>query len=270
MQGQIGLLDFPLIALFRGKQGILDQLLGNGGTALCGGRSQVEHKGAHNTLQVHTVMGIETGVFHCDKSIAKHLGHRGQRYQHPVFCSFVFSNQITVAIINERGLCLGIHCYQVQFGSRIHITLGNSGQCAQSGHTGKHHNHDQHPDRVQQHTDDKIRFPGFRAENTAGFRFVFRLLVIILVVLLVIPRPGRFLFISLVVVGLFSVVGFLVFIISGLFGIILRFVHRLVIRIRIPVFGELRFVAFIGRIFFEFFEVIFFPFLLTEHSNPPV
>ena len=262
LQGKVSLLDFPLIALFRRKQGVFDQLLCNGGTALCGGRGQVEYQRTHNPLQVHTVVGIEAGVLHRDKGIAKHFWHGRQRHQYPVFGSFVFCNQIIIAIIDKRSLCLRIQRHQVQLRRRIHIALGDTRQSAQSGHTGKHNNHNQYPDRVQQHTDDKIRFPGLRAENAAGFRFLLRVILIIVIIL----RPGSFLFIRFLTVDFFPViVRFLVLLIAGFFGII-----RFVIPVLITVLRKTGIISFIGRITFEFFEVVFFPFLLTEHSYPPV
>ena len=256
LQGQVGFLDLSLIALFRRKQGVFDQLLGNGGSALGSGGSQVGNKRADNTLQVHTAVGIEAGILHSDKRVAEHLRHGVQGHQHAVFRSFVFRDQVAVGIIDKGGLRLGVHCHQVQLGSRVHIALGDSRQRAETGHTGQHQDHKQHTDRIQQNADNKVRFPGFGPEYRAGLRLVFRFLVVI-------SAPGSFFLVR------FSlIISFLIFIISGFLRIV-RFVRGIIFRFRVFIFRKKRLIAFFRRKLFVFLKV-FFVFLLSEHLSPPV
>ena len=113
LHSQISFLDFSLIALFRGEQRVFDQLLGNGRTALGAGGRQVGHKGTHNTLDVYAVMGIEPCILHGDKRLLKVRRHGRKADADTIFRALVFRNQITVRIINKRGLCLIIQGRQV-------------------------------------------------------------------------------------------------------------------------------------------------------------
>ena len=99
LQGQVCLLDFPLVALFGGKQRVLDQLLGNRRTALGAGSRQVCDKRAGNPLDVHTVMGIKPRVLHSDKRVAQALRNRVQRHNFPVFGTTVGRQEILVPVI---------------------------------------------------------------------------------------------------------------------------------------------------------------------------
>ena len=183
LQRQVSLLDFPLVALFRRKQRVFDQLLGDCGTALCPGRSQVGNKGADDTLQVYAAVGIETRILHRDERVAQPLWHGAQGNQHAVFRAFVFGNQIIIGIIDKGCLRLAVQGNQIQFRRRIDIALGDPRQGAESGHSGQRRKHGQDPDRIQQHADNKVRFPGFRPENAPRFRFLLRFFFIFIIVI---------------------------------------------------------------------------------------
>ena len=183
LQRQVSLLDFPLVALFRRKQRVFDQLLGDCGTALCTGRSQVGNKGTDDALQVYAAVGIETCILHRDERVAQPLRHGAQGNQHTVFRAFVFGDQVVVGIINKGGLCLTVQGNQVQLRRRINIALGDPRQGTEPGHAGQGRKHGQDPDRIQQHADNKVRFPGFRPENTPRFRFFLRFFNIFIIVI---------------------------------------------------------------------------------------
>ena len=101
LQGQVRFLDLPLVALLRRKQRVLDQLLGNRGTALGAGCGQVGNKRAGNPLDVHAVMGIEPRVLHRDKRVAQALRHSIQRDHFTVFSAAVGGQEAFVPVIER-------------------------------------------------------------------------------------------------------------------------------------------------------------------------
>ena len=73
LHGQISFLQLAFVALLCGKEGLLNQLLRNGGAALRCAAGEVADQRACDAFDVDAVVLVETRVFHCDKSIPQHF-----------------------------------------------------------------------------------------------------------------------------------------------------------------------------------------------------
>ena len=168
LHGQVGLLDLALVALLAGKQGVFDQLLGDGGTALGGGRGQIGHKRTHDALQVDAGMGVEAGVLHGHKGLLQIFRHGGDGDHHAVLDALVFGDEIAVGVINKGGLRLILQRGQVQVGGGLHIALGDARHRAHQGKTGQKHHHRQDAHHVHRHGQHKVGLFRGRLEDAAG------------------------------------------------------------------------------------------------------
>ena len=165
---QPGFLDLPLIADLGGKQGILDQLLGNGGSALQAAGGQVIDKGADDPLQIHAGMAVKPGVLHGDEGVAQIDRHRPQGYHDPVLRPLVFRDQIAVAVVDKGGLGLGVQGGQIQIRRRFHISLGDAQQRADPGDPRQQHQHRRHPHHVDHDAEDEVGLADLGPENAPG------------------------------------------------------------------------------------------------------
>ena len=174
LHGQIGLLNLALVALLGGQEGVLDQLLGDGGAALHAGGGQVGHEGAHNALDVHAAVGVEAGILHRHEGLLQILGHGGDGHHDAVLDALVLGDQVAAAVIDKGGLGLIVQGGQVEGGGGLHVALGHAGHRAQPRQA--HHQHQQRQDahHVHHNAQDKVGLAHRRLEDAAGTGLVLR------------------------------------------------------------------------------------------------
>ena len=169
LHGQIGFLNFTLVALLTAQHCVFDQLLGDGGAALLGAGSEVGNKRTDDSLHVDAVMGIKTSVLHSHEGIAEILRHGGNADHYAVFSAFIVGNDVALRVVQEGGLILIAQKCQVQIRGCFHIALSNphhrSGQCQPTQHDHQR----KQPQRVDTDGDQQIRLGKPWPENTEFF-----------------------------------------------------------------------------------------------------
>ena len=144
LHGQIGFLQLAFIAQFAGEDGLLDQLLGDGGAALGRTGGDVGHQRADNSLDVHAVVLVKAGVFHGDEGILQHLRNFVDGDHDAVLGALIIGDQVALAVIDKRGFILSIQSSQVQRRCSIDIGFCDADErtahrqaCAQQQECGK-------------------------------------------------------------------------------------------------------------------------------------
>ncbi len=148
LKRQVGLLYFALIALLEGEQGILDQLLGDGGTALLGAGNEVGGKGADDAFEIDPAVAIKPHILRRYKGISQVMGHGIDAHHDAVFSALVVGDKVSVAVIEEGGLVLVADFGDIQHRRCLHIRFGNADHRANARKACQEHHQKKHLEGV--------------------------------------------------------------------------------------------------------------------------
>ena len=157
LDGKICLLNFALVALLGGEQLVLDELLGDGGTALRGIVLQVGHESADDALDVNAIVGVEACVLDRHKGLSQLIRNLVKICPDAVFRPAVGGDQIAVAVVDKGGQVLGFDLFHVQLRRGVVIGLSNAHHQTESAHAHHKHYDQQQRHRRAQHGEYVVR-----------------------------------------------------------------------------------------------------------------
>ena len=165
LDGKICLLNFALVALLGGEQLVLDELLGDGGTALRGVVLQVGHESADDALDVNAIVGVEACVLDRHKGLSQLIRNLVKICPDAVFRPAVGGDQIAVAVVDKGGQVLGFDLFHVQLRRGVVIGLSNAHHQTESAHAHHKHYDQQQRHRRAQHGEYVVRLPVTRLKE---------------------------------------------------------------------------------------------------------
>lgn len=98
--GENSFSDLALDGSFRGKQGVFNQLLGDGGAALKGAVKEDVSGGAENTAEIKAVMAVKVFIFGGDSGPFDVVGQIGKLNGEAVFIGINLVEEFAVAVVD--------------------------------------------------------------------------------------------------------------------------------------------------------------------------
>ena len=157
LHGQIGLLDFALVALLVGKHAVFNQLLRDRRAALHARGHQVRYERAEDSLHVDAVMRIEPCVLHGDERVLQIQRNFLDGHHDAILRPFIVGNHVALRVVEKRGFRLIVDHGQIELGRGFGVCLDDTEHRAAARHADDQHEQRKNPHRAHQRAYGEIR-----------------------------------------------------------------------------------------------------------------